>query len=453
MRWLAAFAALALALPVPAAAGVEEDVAALTGRVERLEGERAVKKLQRAFGYYVDRGLWADAAALFAADGTLEVGIDGVYRGPARIEEYLRRAHGGQEGLIYGQLNEWVTLQPAIKVAADGRSATARWRDLGMLGQYKQHAEWRDGIYENAYERGADGVWRIKALHLWVNFTVPYEKGWARLTEGQGLARSEASRGFAPDAPASVTYAPYPAVRTAPFQQAAASVGQVPARARLTTGGARASRVAGYADRVARLEDQSAIENLQAMYGYYFDKGMWSEAAGLFTRGGSFEYGMRGVYRGKDRIERAMLLFGPEGLAPGRLNNHMMLQNVIQVAPDGRTATGRWQGMVMLGEKGHNGVWGVGVYENTYAREGDRWRISSLHFYPVAMADYDAGFMRGALPLEGVSALFPPDAPPTESYRSFPYTYIPPFSYPHPVTGKSLKDLPQPADDVSRPGQ
>ena len=43
--------------------------------------------------------------------------------------------------------------KPAIQVAADGQSATARWRDHGLLGQYKSHAEWRDGIYENAYVR------------------------------------------------------------------------------------------------------------------------------------------------------------------------------------------------------------------------------------------------------------------------------------------------------------
>jgi hypothetical protein len=44
----------------PAAAqqrGVDAEIDALTARVEKLEGTRAVKKLQRAFGYYVDRGL------------------------------------------------------------------------------------------------------------------------------------------------------------------------------------------------------------------------------------------------------------------------------------------------------------------------------------------------------------------------------------------------------------
>ena len=193
------------------------EVAELTRRVEVLEGTRAIMNLQRAFGFYIDRGLWGQAAALFADDGTIEIGIDGVYVGPQRIEEYLRRLHGGQEGLIYGQLNEWVTLQPAIVVADDALSATARWRDLGMLGQYRQHAEWRDGIYENTYVREG-GVWKISALHLHVNFVAPYARGWARLDEGEGLARSQAAVDFPPDRPPSATYQPFPAVQIPPFQ-------------------------------------------------------------------------------------------------------------------------------------------------------------------------------------------------------------------------------------------
>ena len=220
MKPLALLAALALLVPASASAqaSVDREIAELTQRVERLEGHRAVKKLQRAFGYYVDRGLWSEAADLFADDGTIEIGLDGVYVGRERIAEYLKRLHGGQEGLIYGQLNEWVTLQPSISVAADGRSATARWRDLGMLGQYKKHAEWRDGIYENTYAKGADGIWRIGSLHLWVNFEVPYEKGWARLKPGEGLQRSQASLDFPPDRGPSAAYEAFPAVQVPPFQ-------------------------------------------------------------------------------------------------------------------------------------------------------------------------------------------------------------------------------------------
>ncbi len=213
---LSMIAALAVIEPAHAQ-GIDAQIEELTERVERLEGARAVRKLQRAFGFYVDRGLWGEAADLFTDDGTIEIGIDGVYQGKDRIREYLQRLHGGQEGLIYGQLNEWITLQPAIAVAPDGLSATARWRDHGMHGQYKQHAEWRDGIYENGYVR-EDGVWKIKSLHLYVNFLAPYERGWARLRGAEGLVQSEASKAFPPDRGPTVAYPPFPAMQVPDFQ-------------------------------------------------------------------------------------------------------------------------------------------------------------------------------------------------------------------------------------------
>jgi hypothetical protein len=214
-----------------------------------------------------------------------------------------------------------------------------------------------------------------------------------------------------------------------------------------------ASRVAAYKQRVQLLEDQDAIENLQATYGYYFDKGLWDQAAALFTRTGSFEYGQRGVYIGPARIQKAMLLFGPQGLAAGHLNTHMMLQPYIVVARDGKTATARWQGMMMLSQPGANGVWGVGLTNADYVKEGGVWKIAGLHFFVTAQTDYDLGFTKSALPIDGPSALFPPDKLPTVQYRSFPGAYIPPFNFDHPVTGKPLKDIPEPVDTVTGRGK
>ena len=105
---LAGLLGAALLASTPAGAqrpALDGEIDALTLRVQTLEGARAVKKLQRAFGYYVDRGLWQEAADLFTDDGTIELGIDGVYVGKQRIHAYLKALHGGQEGLIYGQLN------------------------------------------------------------------------------------------------------------------------------------------------------------------------------------------------------------------------------------------------------------------------------------------------------------------------------------------------------------
>ena len=86
-----------------------------------------------------------------------------------------------------------------------------------MLGQYKKHAEWRDGIYENTYVREG-GVWKIKSVHLYVNFVVPYEKGWARLKPGEGLVQSAASKTFPPDRAPTVKYKPFPDTQVPPFQ-------------------------------------------------------------------------------------------------------------------------------------------------------------------------------------------------------------------------------------------
>jgi hypothetical protein len=129
--------------------GLDAEVDALTERVEKLEGTRAIKKLQRAFGFYVDRGLWDQAADLFTDDGSIEIGVDGVYVGKDRIQEYLKRLHGGQDGLIYGQLNEWIRRQQRHCTLARSRDAepvqtacrVARWNLRKRIRQRRRNME------------------------------------------------------------------------------------------------------------------------------------------------------------------------------------------------------------------------------------------------------------------------------------------------------------------------
>ena len=437
MAGCAALLAGALVLGAPAAhaagkPGLEAQIAQLSGQVDQLEGARAVRKLQRAYGYYVDRGLWDEAADLFADDGTLEVGADGVYVGKARIREYLERQGGGQMGLVYGQLNEHLQLQPEVDVAADGLSAKARWRDMAMLGHFGKDAYWGDGIDENTYVKDG-GVWKIKSLHLYVNFIAPLAGGWPRMTPAPADWRSDTAKAFPPDRPPTETYRPFPETQVPPFHYV--NPGK---RAPDKTPAPTDPRLAAYAHRVELLKDKDAVENLQAAYGYYVDKSLWTDVADLFTAKGSFEYGQMGVYVGKDHIHRGLLLLGKEGPEPGKLNNYMQLQAVIHVAPDGRTARARWRGMVQLGRAGQAGQWGEGTYENEYVKEAGVWKIAKLHFYLTGFTDYDLGWAKSAIPIVGPSAAIPPDKPPTEVYRAFPGVYIPPFDYPHPVTGEPI---------------
>src|SRR5581483_1392335 len=115
----------------------------------------------------------------FADDGSIEIGLDGVYAGKDRVRAYLRTLGHGHQGLEVGQLNEHIQLQPVVDVDADGQAARGRWRAFIMAGQYGHNALWGEGTYENEYVKER-GIWKIRRLHWYQTFLVPYEGGWLR---------------------------------------------------------------------------------------------------------------------------------------------------------------------------------------------------------------------------------------------------------------------------------
>ena len=114
---------------------LQRQLGQLENEADRIQDVRDLKRLQRAYGYYIDCGMWSQAADLFEPQGTIEIGLDGVYVGQKRIRQYLLAYGGGREGLRRGQLNEHLMLQPVVHVAGDGHTAKARWRALIMSGQ------------------------------------------------------------------------------------------------------------------------------------------------------------------------------------------------------------------------------------------------------------------------------------------------------------------------------
>ena len=216
--WVCLSTASATAADVARIAALNARLAALSATAERLDDVNKVKKLQRAYGYYLDKGYWGEASDLFADDATLEVGVDGVYVGRARIHERLVREGGGNPGpgLPYGQFNHHMQLQPVVHVAADGLTAQGRWRELALLGQFQKFAAWGDGIYENEYAK-ENGVWKIRKAHFYPNFVAPYKGGWVALKPVTGDWKSDVAKEFPADRAPTVTYKPYPDLYTPPF--------------------------------------------------------------------------------------------------------------------------------------------------------------------------------------------------------------------------------------------
>ena len=399
----------------------------LQAHIESLESVRAIKRLQYAYGHYVEFGLWNDFADLYAEHAVTNY-QSGVRGKDAVRKLFFEQVGQGKLGLAEGRIYPHILFQPVISLAPDGRTAKGRWRILAMLGGYGGSATWYSGVYENEYVL-ENGVWKISVLHSEPKATAAYTAaGWKD----------------------SGTHVP--------FHYTAASVTTPISDS--VTGGAKAGngatpsvktladRVNQLAQRAARLNDQAEVTNLQDTYGYATDRKLWDQATDLFAEDGTLELGLQGVYVGKASIRHALDQFGPQGLRTGELNDHVYLQTLVSVAPDGHTAKARGVELIMSRVAGGasatdalNGELSEGVFENTFVKqEGVKqdgaWKIQSVHFYPRMIVDATLGWAKSAKPAPGPSKEFPPERPPTISYEAYPKFAVTPFHFDNPVTGK-----------------
>jgi hypothetical protein len=195
-------------------------------------------------------------------------------------------------------------------------------------------------------------------------------------------------------------------------------------------------RLADLGRRVQRLQDANEVEALQRTYGYFVDKGMWTEISQLFADDGTYEIGGRGVFIGPQRVlEYLRVGLGAERPVEGRLINHMQFQPFVTISPDGQHAKIRMRAFVIS-----NGGWGIPMYENEYVKQNGVWKISKL-WGPFRMYTSAEGWAKAATPnTRPDSFLPPPDRLPSVVYLTYPSPYIVPFHFPHPVTGAMFEE-------------
>ncbi|MFM1886426.1 MAG: hypothetical protein RL026_1583 [Pseudomonadota bacterium] len=421
-----------------------ERLAALEQRAGHIDDHDQLRNLQQIYGYYVDKALWDQVVDLLADDATLELGFNGSYVGKPAIRRYLESLTGGKVGLLPGQLNNHVQFSPVITLAADGRSAKARWQQWILDGIHGAGSggNWGAGTYENEYVK-QDGVWKIRHLKLYLRFYAPYEGGWTRAAPDSALRYGRST--VKPTRPPTQTYAPYPAAFHAPFHyddpaQAGALLSQgrqataVPAGGKPRTVAELEAQVRSLEHQVERLQAVDAVENLEHMYGYYADKSMQDAISSLFAQNSTLEILGRGVFLGRDRVYEYMRRLGAP--TDGTLFNHMQLQPVVHVSPDGNTARVRARLLVMFSVTGRTDQWGDGVYENVFVKEDGVWKYQSLMGTMGFYTDYDAGWAKRAMPMMAPFPGYPPDRPQSIKYDPYPAHFIPPFHYANPVSGR-----------------
>jgi hypothetical protein len=206
---------------------------------------------------------------------------------------------------------------------------------------------------------------------------------------------------------------------------------------------------------VALLEDAQAVRALHHKYGYYLDACLYEEIVELFAEGCELRF-LNGIYRGKAGVRRLycdwlreLWTGGREGLRPGLLYDHLMVQDVIDVAPDRSSAKGRFRSFMQGGfhesvptpAGAPRSVWEGGIYENQYVREDGVWKIGLFDYSMLWQADYESGWTGSATHLMPLTHTWPddprgPDELTAMTPVAWPERRTVAFHYPHPVTGK-----------------
>lgn len=144
----------------------------------RVRDIEAIKKLQRAYGYYVERWMYQELVDCYSDrdDVTMDY-PEGKFKGKEGIIRYF--------GSITDQprefLHQLMPIAGIVDVDPDGLTASGRWYAFGgvftPMGE-KMRRVFVNGLYEMRYIKD-DGVWKILELKWTIPYVLNIPEGWA----------------------------------------------------------------------------------------------------------------------------------------------------------------------------------------------------------------------------------------------------------------------------------
>ena len=159
----------------------------LEARIQTIEDIEAIKKLQRAYCYYLEH--WQDEEIISlwsqSPDVSVEIGDSGFYKGKEGVIEfftYSSHFFTSESKPPPEFLHLLMPLAGIVDVDPDGKTAKGRWYGLGHMAiprKGKARAIISSGIWENEYVK-EDGKWKIKKLLFYTIFGTPFEDSWVK---------------------------------------------------------------------------------------------------------------------------------------------------------------------------------------------------------------------------------------------------------------------------------
>src|ERR1700751_2241241 len=119
----------------------DDKIAELERRLGAVEDELAIRRLQHAYGCYLDKCYYVEVVDLFDEDCEV-IFIGGIYKGRAGAGRlytgrFRSRFADGHNGPQFGRLLEHPMLQDFISVAPDRQPPLGRYRTLMQAGTHE----------------------------------------------------------------------------------------------------------------------------------------------------------------------------------------------------------------------------------------------------------------------------------------------------------------------------
>jgi hypothetical protein len=151
-------------------ASLEETVNSLKKKITELEDIEAIKRLQCAYGYYLEHWMSEEIIDLFADHpDTLATFVEGTYLGMAGVRRYFGKMRYAAPTFLH----QVMQISPVITLSDDGKTAKGRWYGYGTIcsgpADAKIDPTYMCVVYEMVYIK-ENGVWKILKLEFQMHY-------------------------------------------------------------------------------------------------------------------------------------------------------------------------------------------------------------------------------------------------------------------------------------------
>ena len=157
---------------------LEKKVKEQEKELTRLKDIEAIKKLQKAYGYYVEHMMYQEIVDCFAdsADVILDW-LEGKYLGEVGVRKYFEFMKTAPPEFMH----QVMQIAGIVDIGPDGKRAKGRWYAFGGIfiprgGDVRR--SFVSGIYEIGYIKEND-VWKMLSIKWVIPYAVRIAEGWA----------------------------------------------------------------------------------------------------------------------------------------------------------------------------------------------------------------------------------------------------------------------------------